>query len=73
MGPEHRSIHIHCPGCGSHSITKSRKRGVGERALSVVTFRRPYRCATCDLRFWAPAGELKARHAADEKHVRHVD
>lgn len=73
MGPEHRSTHVHCPGCGSHSITKSRKRGVGDLARSVLTFRRPYRCAKCDMRFWAPVSELKARHEANEKHIGHVD
>jgi hypothetical protein len=39
-----------CSRCGSNSIRRSKRRGVIEKALSIVV--RPYRCRDCDHRFF---------------------
>jgi hypothetical protein len=41
---------IRCSHCGSNSIRRSKRRGVIEKALSIVVF--PYRCRDCDHRFF---------------------
>ena len=39
-----------CSRCGSNSVRRSKRRGVIEKALSIVV--RPYRCRDCDHRFF---------------------
>lgn len=77
MRPEHSHTHTHCPSCGSHRVRKSRKQGVWERFLSSVSLHRPYRCESCDLRFWGgfhsetkPTAQLQAHEGPVEKVIR---
>ena len=49
-----------CSRCSSHGALRSRVRWY-ERSLVVATRIRPYRCFTCQRRFWArPAAEREA-------------
>jgi hypothetical protein len=45
----------HCPQCQSISIRKSRRRSLLESVVFTLIRVRPYRCQSCDLRFfrWA--------------------
>ncbi len=41
-----------CPACGSSEVRKSRGRGIFERVILRMLFRRAYRCDICDKRFY---------------------
>jgi hypothetical protein len=41
-----------CPSCGSSKICRSRRWGFVERTLLNIIFVRPFRCLTCDDRFY---------------------
>jgi hypothetical protein len=45
----------YCPQCQSKNIRKSRRRGLLESVVYTLIHVRPYRCQSCDLRFfrWA--------------------
>lgn len=47
-----RFSHCSCPACGGHAVRRSRRNGLVERVLLRVVFIRPYRCVTCDKRFY---------------------
>ena len=49
-----------CSRCGSNSIRRSKRRGVIEKALSIIV--RPYRCRDCDHRFF-PLFQTSRSHA----------
>jgi hypothetical protein len=42
----------HCPLCQSINISKSRRRGLLESVVFTLIRLRPYRCQSCDLRFF---------------------
>jgi len=46
---------VHCPLCQSTIISKSRRRGLLESVVFTLIRVRPYRCQSCDSRFfrWA--------------------
>jgi transposase-like protein len=46
---------VHCPLCQSTNIRKSRRRGLLESVVFTLIRVRPYRCQSCDSRFfrWA--------------------
>jgi len=46
-----------CPRCNSKRIRKSRRKGVEEKIFFAMIFVRPFRCESCDHRFfrWAPS------------------
>ena len=47
------SSQVHnCPHCGSANLRRSRKRNVIENLLSRLFSLQPYRCDSCDVRFW---------------------
>jgi predicted Zn-ribbon and HTH transcriptional regulator len=41
-----------CPNCASHNIRRSRRKGLLERTLYAALFVNPYRCKTCDERYF---------------------
>jgi hypothetical protein len=41
-----------CPKCQSKNIRKSKRRGLLESVVSTVAQMRPYRCLSCDSRFF---------------------
>ena len=41
-----------CPGCGSASIHRSKRRGMLEHILHTILNTSPYRCKECDFRFF---------------------
>jgi predicted Zn-ribbon and HTH transcriptional regulator len=43
---------MNCPQCHSKRIRRSRRKGVIERWILAMLFVRPYRCGSCDLRFF---------------------
>ena len=45
---------MQCPKCKSDSAHRSRSRSRWEQWRKGITGKRPYRCADCSLRFWAP-------------------
>jgi hypothetical protein len=49
-----------CSRCGSNSIRRSKRRGVIEKALSIIV--RPSRCRDCDHRFF-PLFQTSRSHA----------
>lgn len=53
---------IHCPSCQGTNITKSKRKGLFESIVFKLIDIRPYRCLSCDLRFFHRA--LTHRHAA---------
>ncbi len=61
-----------CPSCGSTHVRKSEVNrwydNVGTRVALTVTLRRPYRCLSCDYRFydWRFARRDQS-HASEEK------
>jgi predicted RNA-binding Zn-ribbon protein involved in translation (DUF1610 family) len=57
-----------CPNCASHAIRRSRKKGLLERTLLAALFVNPYRCESCDQRYF------RWRLPVDphEKHPRHA-
>jgi hypothetical protein len=62
----HRSSH--CPNCASRAIRRSRKKGLLERTLLAALFVNPYRCETCDERYY----RLRLPVHPVEKHPRHA-
>ena len=57
---------IHCPQCQSKNISKSKRRGLLESVVYRLIHVRPYRCQSCDLRFfrWALLHRHRASHIA---------
>jgi hypothetical protein len=55
-----------CPLCQSVNISKSKRRGLLESVFFTLVHVRPYRCQSCDLRFfrWAAAHGQKVSHQA---------
>lgn len=51
MQPPNRSTRHSCPACGGR-VRRSRRNGLVERVFLRVLFIRPYRCLTCDRRFY---------------------
>ena len=41
-----------CPDCQSRRIHRSRRRGILESSLLAMLFIRPFRCLSCDHRFF---------------------
>jgi predicted Zn-ribbon and HTH transcriptional regulator len=41
-----------CPRCRSEQIHRSRRKGIIERRILAMLFVRPFRCVSCDLRFF---------------------
>jgi hypothetical protein len=56
----------HCPRCQSKNISKSKRRGLFESLVFKLFHVRPYRCQSCDLRFfrWADPHVHSASHIA---------
>lgn len=48
-----------CPKCGSTHIRRSQRRGFVERWLSLLLGYFPFRCDTCERRFYLRASGLK--------------
>jgi len=50
-----------CPKCRSERMHKSRRFGIIERKILAVILVRPFRCESCDHRFfrWSLTGEVK--------------
>lgn len=48
---------MQCPKCQSLSVHRSRSRNPWERWRKEITGKRPYRCADCGWRGWAPDQE----------------
>lgn len=61
--PTHKSTSPACPLCGGHTIYRSRKRGSQDWVLYHVLFKSPYRCGTCDGRFFR--SRLSHHHEED--------
>ena len=57
-----------CPHCGSKEFFHSRKRGLKDWFLHHVLFQNPYRCGTCDARFF----RLRHSHNRREQVRHHV-
>jgi hypothetical protein len=58
-----------CPSCASHSIHRSRRKGMLEQILHGALFISPYRCNACDERYYrlrlpVHTAEKPPRHAA---------
>jgi len=53
-----------CPSCGSGKIYRSRRKGFVEFVLGWLFFIRPYRCESCDERFFR-LRLSRARNAPD--------
>jgi hypothetical protein len=45
----------HCPLCQSKNVSKSQRRGVLESVVFKLIHVRPYRCLSCDFRFFRRA------------------
>jgi len=43
---------VNCPRCQSERIRRSRRKGIIERRILAMLFVRPFRCESCDLRFF---------------------
>jgi hypothetical protein len=43
---------VTCPLCRGQRIRRSRRRGVFERRVLILVFLRPFRCLSCDNRFF---------------------
>jgi transposase-like protein len=58
-----------CPQCASASIRRSRKNGLLERILHSALFISPYRCKSCDKRYF----RLRLPVHTAEKPPRHAE
>ena len=54
-----------CPSCGSQRVYRSRRRGVAERMLFRLLLVRPYRCESCDVRFYGYRKRFEVHLAGD--------
>jgi len=54
-GSGSKSMRPSCPKCQSSNIRRSRRRGLLELVAFTVTRVRPYRCLSCDSRFFRRA------------------
>ncbi len=52
MGLLNSSEQKSCPRCSSHSVRKSRRRGIVERVACALLQILPYRCQECDHRYF---------------------
>lgn len=43
---------MNCPQCHSKRIRRSKRKGIIERRILAMLSVRPYRCGSCDLRFF---------------------
>ena len=55
----------HCPRCQSKNISKSKRRGLFESLVFKLIHVRPYRCQSCDLRFFRGADP----HVHSDSHI----
>jgi len=46
-------VHMNCPGCDSHKVRRSLRRGLVEGVIHRLLLRAPFRCEACGLRFVA--------------------
>jgi hypothetical protein len=58
----------HCPNCANVAVRRSRRKGLLERTLYAAVFLTPYRCETCDERYF----RFRFPVSLAEKHSRHV-
>jgi transposase-like protein len=63
---------IRCLSCHSKHIHRSKTRGALEHLLGFLSFR-PYRCHTCDYRFFHYSRLSAARHKDADEHSVHVE
>jgi transposase-like protein len=59
---------ILCPNCASHETRRSRRKGLMERTLFAALFVHPYRCESCDQRYY----RLRLPVHTEAKHPRHA-
>src|SRR5579862_4822474 len=59
--------HAAYPQCKSTDINRSRRRGYGERMLGLVLL--PYRCESCDFRFFRLRWARPLRRSADSEEL----
>lgn len=52
MSAHHRPSRHSCPSCGANEVRRSRRSGLIEQVVLRVVLMRPYRCLTCDKRFY---------------------
>lgn len=57
-----------CPRCASSVVHRSRRKGLLERTLFAALFVNPYRCESCDERYF----RLRLPVHPEEKHPRHA-
>jgi hypothetical protein len=57
-----------CPNCTSVAIHRSRRKGLLENILYAAVFVTPYRCETCDERYY----RFRFPISLAQKHPRHV-
>jgi len=55
-----------CPYCGSHDISRSRRRGAVESLLKWVLHLRPYLCRECSQRFFGYVGAVRVEPSREE-------
>jgi hypothetical protein len=58
-----------CPSCGSHKVRRSQRRGAEDLILRRLLFQVPYRCRTCDHRFF---GFRVPRHEPEPPTTKHA-
>jgi hypothetical protein len=63
--PTHRHQCPVCPQCGSHKTHRSLRKGPQDLILRRLLFQSPYRCESCDHRFF---GFRVAHHPKKEPH-----
>jgi hypothetical protein len=49
-------MQVYCPQCQSKNVCKSMRKGLLEYVVFTLSRVRPYRCLSCDLRFFRRAG-----------------
>ena len=57
-GPYHGR---NCPSCGSAHMYRSMRRGLFERVVLRILFKRPYRCENCGSRFYSTRKRVDTR------------
>ena len=57
-----------CPGCGSPSLHRSKRRGMLEHFLHTLLNTSPYRCKDCDLRFF----RFQLSHSSQHSSTKHA-
>jgi transposase-like protein len=57
-----------CPLCQSENISKSKRRGLLESLVFTLIHVRPYRCQSCDLRFFRRGRPARAQGLSPARH-----